>query len=134
MSNRGSRRAFVGSSLALLTGTPLVCSETKAQNKENDPKPGYLIIYRPGPAFLLGKPLSEQPLKEHGRYMLGLYRKGTMRMAGGFADASGGAALIDAESLEEARAIAEADPAVIAKTFIYDLHPWQLVPWGKKGQ
>src|SRR5207302_11142819 len=27
----------------------------------------FLVIYRPGPAWLVGKSVSEQPLKEHGK-------------------------------------------------------------------
>jgi uncharacterized protein YciI len=90
---------------------------------------GYLITYSAGPAFLAGKPLSEQPLQEHGRYMLDLHRRGVLRMAGGFADDSGGAALVDAASLDAARAIAEADPAVQSKVFVYRVQQWNLVPW-----
>jgi hypothetical protein len=39
-------------------------------------KTTFLVIYRPGPAWLVGKSVSEQPLKEHGKYMLSLYVKG----------------------------------------------------------
>lgn len=35
-------------------------------------KETYLVIYRPGPAWLKGKSIFEEPLKEHGKYMLGL--------------------------------------------------------------
>jgi hypothetical protein len=40
------------------------------------PKATFLVIYRPGPAWLPNKPPSEQPLLEHGRYMLSLFAKG----------------------------------------------------------
>jgi hypothetical protein len=42
----------------------------------------YLVVYRPGPSWLPGKPLAEQPLKEHGRYILSLYVKGALKSAG----------------------------------------------------
>jgi hypothetical protein len=42
----------------------------------------FLIIYRPGPAWPQGQPVSELPLKEHGTYMLSLYAKGVMKLAG----------------------------------------------------
>ena len=35
-------------------------------------KTTYLVLYRPGPAWLTGKSVMEQPLKEHGKYMLSL--------------------------------------------------------------
>jgi uncharacterized protein len=124
-----SRRAFVRS-FAALTCAPVVAS-AHADAGGWDSSPGYLILYRPGPAFIPGKPLSEQPLKEHGQYMMALHRRGTLRIAGGFADDTGGAALIDAPDLDAAEAIAQADPAVIAKVFSYELHLWRLVPWHK---
>jgi hypothetical protein len=42
----------------------------------------YLVLYRPGPAWLTGKSVMEQPLREHGKYMLSLYTKGSMKLAG----------------------------------------------------
>jgi uncharacterized protein YciI len=89
----------------------------------------YLVVYRPGPAFISGKPLAEQPLKEHGRYMLSLYEQGTLKFAGGFSDNAGGAAAFEAESDDEARAVVAADPAVTSQVFLTDLHPWRLVDW-----
>ena len=120
-----SRREFIGA--AVLTGGAIAV--TQAQAQAGDTKPGFLITYSAGPAFLSGKPLNEQPLKEHFNYMLDLHRRGVLRMAGGFGDNSGGAAFVDAASEDEARQIAEADPAVKTKVFVYQLHQWNLVPW-----
>lgn len=132
---RQTRREFVGSAVVLI-GAPVALqaatstSEPGAQGQEKRAlQPGYLIIYGQGPAFLAGKPLSEQPLKEHGRYMLELHKRGVLRMAGGFSDDSGGAAFVEASSLDEAREIAEADPAVRSGVFDYQVHQWNLVPW-----
>ena len=52
-------------------------------------------MYRPGPAWLTGKSVMEQPLKEHGKYMLSLYIKGSMRLAGPLTDNAGGAVLLE---------------------------------------
>lgn len=92
---------------------------------------GVLILYRPGAKWLTGKPLGEQPLQEHGRYMATLYRRGVLQLAGPFADDSGGAVLLNVSDLDAARAIAEADPAVRAATFAYELRPWRMVEWEK---
>ena len=108
-------------------GAALVTSDLAAQPAP--PQPSYLCIYRPGPRWLPGKPLSEQPLREHGRYMLDLYRRGIMRMAGRFADGSGGAMLFGAADDAGAQAIVAADPAVIAATFAYELRQWAFVDW-----
>jgi len=89
----------------------------------------YLVIFRPGPAWIPGRPISEQPIKEHGRYMLKLYAQGTMKIAGSFSDNTGGAALIDAADDSAARALIDADPGVTSGLFVAEIHPWALVPW-----
>jgi uncharacterized protein len=89
----------------------------------------YLVVYRPGPAWLSGRPMDEQPLKEHGRYMLGLYANGTMKMAGSFSDGAGGAAMIEVADESAARALVAADPGVASGVFAAEMHPWALVPW-----
>src|SRR5204863_6079601 len=95
------------------------------------PKITFLIIYRPGPAWLPGKSVSEQPLKEHGRYMLGLYVKGSMKLAGPLTDNAGGAVVLEVAGEPEAKAIVMEDPAVKSGIFVYELHPWELKPWDK---
>jgi uncharacterized protein len=91
----------------------------------------YLVVYRPGPAWLPGKPISEQPLKEHGRYMLSLYKKGTLKFAGPFGDNSGGAMAFEAADDDDAKAVIGADPAVASQVFVAELHPWNLMNWEK---
>jgi uncharacterized protein YciI len=118
------RRQFVLASLsAVLAGSS---DATAAAASE---QPGYLCVYRPGAKWLPGKPLSEQPLREHGRYMLDLYRRGILRLAGRFADGSGGAMLFGAADDPSAQAIVAADPAVVAQTFTYELRQWAFVDW-----
>ena len=121
-----TRGQFMQMGLASL-GAALTSSDLVAQPAH--PQPSYLCIYRPGPRWLPGKPLSEQPLREHGRYMLELYRRGVMRLAGRFADGSGGAMLFGADDDASAQAIVAADPAVVAETFAYELRQWAFVDW-----
>jgi uncharacterized protein len=92
-------------------------------------KTTFLVIYRPGPAWLVGKSVSEQPLKEHGKYMLSLYVKGSMKLAGPLTDNAGGAVLLAVADESEAKAIVIEDPAVKAGIFVYEMHPWELKPW-----
>jgi len=94
-------------------------------------KTTFLVIYRPGPAWVPGKPVMAQPPKEHGTYLIGLFAKGTMKLAGPFTDDSGGAVVLEAASQAEATAIVKADPAVQKAIFRYEIHPWRLVPWEK---
>jgi uncharacterized protein YciI len=121
-----TRGEFMQMGLAGL-GVALASDELRAQ--EQSKQPSYLCVYRPGPGWLPGKPLAEQPLREHGRYMLDLYRRGVMRMAGRFADGSGGAMLFGADDDAKAQAIVAADPAVVAGTFTYELRQWAFVDW-----
>lgn len=92
-------------------------------------KVAYLLIYRPGPAWLAGKPIADQPLREHGRYMLSLYVKGSMKLAGPLTDDSGGAVLLVVPTETEARDVIANDPAVKTGVLIPELHPWKLQPW-----
>ena len=100
-------------------------------------KATYLVLYRPGPTWLTGKSVMEQPLKEHGKYMLSLYIKGSMKLAGPLTDNAGGAVLLEVSNEAEAKAIVTNDPAVKSGVFVYEMHPWKLQPWeevAKKGK
>jgi uncharacterized protein len=94
-----------------------------------DSRPTFLVIYRPGEAWIDGLPVQQQPLEDHGRFLLGLYAKGTLRFAGPFSDDAGGAAVIVADNLATASTIIMTDPAVVAKVIVPELHLWALVPW-----
>ena len=89
----------------------------------------YLVLYRPGPAWLTGKSVMEQPLKEHGKYMLSVYIKGSMKLAGPLMDNAGGAVLLAVSNEAEAKAIVTNDPAVKSGVFVFEMHPWKLQPW-----
>jgi uncharacterized protein YciI len=101
-------------------------------NSVETKKQMFIVIYKPGSAWLVGKPLSEQPLKDHGKYMLSLYKVGVLRFAGPFEDdTGGGAAVFEASGEDEAKNLINQDPAVINRIYVYELHPWRLVPWEK---
>ena len=70
---------------------------------------------------------------DHGAYMHQLYLAGVLRFAGPFSDNSGGATVIETESLEEAQEILSKDPAIISKVFVGELHPWFMVDWEHYG-
>jgi uncharacterized protein YciI len=119
--------------IGIIFGVTLVavCGTSQNGGKANPPakKQSFLVIYRPGPAWLTGKPVTEQPLKEHGKYMLDLYKSKVMRMAGPFEDNTGGAVVLDVSGEDEAKSVVAHDPAVISRVFTYELHPWRLVSW-----
>jgi uncharacterized protein YciI len=117
-----------------MLGVAPICCLAQAVSETGNPseaitKTTYLVIYRPGPAWLTGKSVMEQPLKEHGKYMLSLYIKGSIRLAGPLTDNAGGAVLLEVTDEAEAKAIVAKDPAVKSGIFVYELHPWKLQPW-----
>ena len=61
--------------------------------------------------------------------MLGLYIKGSMKLAGPLTDDAGGAVLLAVADESEAKTIVAADPAVKSGIFVYQMHPWKLQPW-----
>lgn len=118
--------------IALSVSTSLAQTPAPEGRPAQEPKATkstFLVIYKPGPAWIAGKPVTEQPLKEHGRYLLSLYATGSLKFAGPFLDDSGGAAAFEAADEAEAKAIVEKDPAVVSRVFVYELHPWRLVEW-----
>jgi uncharacterized protein len=101
-----------------------------ARGAETEPgTPGlYLAIYRPGPAWIQGRPTASQPLREHGRYILDLHQKNKLRLAGGF-PLDGGAAAFEADSDAAAQAVVAADPAVIAGVMECTVRRWNVQDW-----
>jgi uncharacterized protein YciI len=71
-------------------------------------------------------------LREHFRYLLGLYQAGALQLAGPFAGEVGGAAVLRARDDAAARALLEADPAVSAQVFDFELRRWSLVDWAAR--
>jgi len=119
---------FLALSLAIVCCPAEGLTQT-ATPQEAAAKTTYLVLYRPGPAWLTGKSVIEQPLKEHGKYMLSLYIKGSMKLAGPLTDNAGGAVLLEVSDEAEAKAIVANDPAVQSGIFVYEMHPWKLRPW-----
>lgn len=104
---------------------------TAQEQPEAAAKTTFLVIYRPGPAWLPGKRVTELPLKEHGRYMLSLFVKGSLKFAGPLGNDAGGAVMLEVANESEAKAIVAEDPAVKSGLFVHEMHQWGLVQWEK---
>jgi uncharacterized protein len=133
---RDERRSFVRMSLAcaglcaVTPGSAAVAQQAASDQAKPAAKRTYLVVYRPGPGWIQGKSMQEQPpLKEHGRYMLQLYRQGVLQFAGRFGDNIGGAMAFVAKDDADANAIVAADPAVTSGMFTHELRAWELQPW-----
>lgn len=88
----------------------------------------FLFIYRPGPTWREGAPIArQQGMREHGAYMQQLLSESHLVAGGGFHDTGteGGMAIVRAASIDEARAILAADPAITTGTFAADLRHWR---------
>jgi uncharacterized protein YciI len=87
----------------------------------------FVIIYTPGPAWLAGKSVFEQPFyREHGRYMHQLFVDKRLLMGGPFLDNQGALGILDVASVAQALEIVERDPAVLAQFVEAHVHPWQV--------
>jgi len=85
----------------------------------------HVLVHRPGPTWKPGVSFREQPgIEEHVRYMAGLLDQGLMVMGGPFLDDSGGMMVSRLPTLEEARRVAEADPAVRSGLLEVEVKAW----------
>lgn len=84
----------------------------------------YMIRLRAGPAYRPDVPLLQQDLREHGRYMQELAGRGVILVAGPTNAVSGGLVLLRAASIEEARAMMLADPAIQSGLFVGEVSDW----------
>jgi uncharacterized protein YciI len=85
----------------------------------------FLFLFSPGPAWRAGVPMRQQDLREHGRYHAELVRSGRSVAGGGYVDMDGGLAIVRASSIEEARTMLAADPAIQNGVFVAELRQWQ---------
>ena len=87
----------------------------------------FVIVYRPGPAWLAGLPLSAQPLEAHVDYMQELKQAGQVRLAGPYADETGGLVVLRTMTESQAQNVLSHDPAIINQILAAELHPWTLM-------
>jgi uncharacterized protein YciI len=60
----------------------------------------------------------------HRDYVEALRARGQLELSGGFSDASGGAYLLRADSLDAARALVDADPLIVHQVSTATLYEW----------
>jgi len=103
-----SRIVRVGAIVAALAVAGWLSAQSQSPSKQ------YLVLLKHGPNWVAGKPVAEQALGNHGRYLQEQMTKGALQLAGPFLDDSGGLILYKARDEAEVRAIAEHDPGVVA--------------------
>ena len=94
----------------------------------------YMVILRRGPAWTSAvTPETTKVSQGHMANIQRLTKEGKMVVAGPFDGQSGDRALagifiLRVASMDDAKAVAESDPAVKAGRFVYEIAPW----WGPK--
>ena len=69
----------------------------------------------------------QKVVPDHVKYMTALHDRGVLIAGGPFLDGQGGMLLIEAESEDAARAIAEADPFVMNGVERHTLRKWEVL-------
>jgi len=87
----------------------------------------YAIIYSPGPAWLAGRPASQQALGPHNAYLQKLGAAHKLLQVSHSRDGTTWVAVFEVESEAEARQLLTVDPAVGAKIVTAELRPWHIV-------
>jgi uncharacterized protein YciI len=112
-----------------------------AHNKPDEhTKPGhsdhqYVVLLKRGPKWIPNKPVTEQPLLEHGRYLDDQMSKGIVQLAGPFLDDSGGLVLLNAKDEADAHAVTEHDPGVLAQILqVEAIRPFRIAFDAATGQ
>ncbi len=94
--------------------------------------PLFVVEFRTGPAWDPARPPHEQPrFREHSANLKKLRDEGRLQVGARYADK--GFIVLAAESLEQARGWIDADPAVQAGTFVYELHDFRVFYPGSLG-
>jgi len=98
-------------------------------------KNAFMILWAPGPAWVLGKTVREQPYwMEHAAFMDRLFANGTVIMGGPFTDGTGSLVLVEAEEESELRTLFANDPFVVHRIFVLSsLKQWQLFLDARRG-
>lgn len=85
----------------------------------------FLFLFRPGPAWVAGRPMQQQDLRAHGAYHAALVREGRAAAGGGYVGMEGGMAIVRAANLAEAEALLAADPAIVNGVFAAEIRQWR---------
>ncbi len=88
------------------------------------PQKLFVFLYSPGPKWIAGKSVFEQPLENHQAYMVRLVKDKILMTGGPFTDNSGAMGIIQADNLDHARQVIQLDPAVRDQVVTARVVPW----------
>ena len=99
-----------------------VVSAVEPYQKGNRMKNTFVILWAPGPAWVQGKTVREQPYwAQHADFMDPLFENGTVVLGGPFADATGSLVIVEAEHEHEVADLFAHDPFVVHDIFVRSL-------------
>lgn len=86
----------------------------KAQPAGDNMKNTFVVLWTPGPAWVPGKTVREQPYwEQHAAFMDRLFEDGTVVLGGTFADATGSLVILEAGDDDEVAGMFADDPFVV---------------------
>jgi uncharacterized protein YciI len=78
----------------------------------------FVIFWAPGPAWVSGKTVREQPYwDQHAAFMDSLFENGMVLLGGPFADATGSLVVVEAENEQEVADLFARDPFLVHDIF-----------------
>lgn len=114
-------------SMALCCALQAAATEPAATHQEATRDVRYVVIHTPGPGWLPGRSLFEQPgVKEHVAHYRKLLDAGKLSLGGPYLDSQGGGMMIPAQGVSQAEiaAFAAEDPAVKSGLLLVEVRPW----------
>ena len=114
--------------VALCSSHVLVAADEQQQGAA---KTTFLVIYRPGPCVAGWKVGFGTTLERARQVYVAPVCKRLHEARGALTDNAGGAVVLAVANESEAKTIVTEDRAVKDGTFVYEMHPWELKPWGK---
>src|SRR5690349_20173603 len=75
----------------------------------------FTLIYKPGINWEQGKPIAQQKLQKHREYHQRLLEQNKIIIGGAYLEEDEGLNILNVSNVDEAKTIAENDPAVIDK-------------------
>jgi uncharacterized protein YciI len=99
-------------------------SRPRTHNLPRNLKPYFIALFRPGARWNQTEGAEDLPAQQLA-FLRAQFESGVYRAAGPVTDGGeiSAMAIIDAESFDAARRIAERDPAVVAERLVVQLHP-----------
>ena len=122
------RNAYTSSRYATIGLIEDVVSAVEPHQKGNRMKNTFMILWAPGPAWVPGKTVREQPYwAQHADFMDPLFENGTVVLGGPFADATGSLVVVEAENEQEVADLFARDPFVVHDIFALSLRKQWLL-------